>query len=466
MTKFKFLALCLALVLLLAACGGNEQDMQKQEQEGSVQNEQNVTETEQKTGTVLGGVCITEAGTVTEKCNFISGDILYRTENDKVQLLDLNGKETTEKLYDEVELLIGDGVVIVSEESSDAPKWGVVNSYTGKELVACEAVDVQKLNDRYLLINYYTAAGTQEDHYSFYNDGEIIYYNGYGKVLDLKQERFVPGLEVTDDVVAAGDMLYVDQDALKTEVFDADGKSQGVFEYLYAYSSSGISLLVDQNGFTVYDGSFKKAGYVTTDSVGDFDPVDGVADMLNQTVWVDDTAMHCLTDLDGKALTENFGFIGAVSKIGFSATKEYGGDTGYVAMDGTVLVPFEYKSVFYVEPGYLLAQKTVDSFDVYSVDGKKLNTEAVKGDLSQCAFFTEKGFFAPETGKTVEAPYAQYLGYGLLKNSNDAYTSTIYCARTGEVVFEEVESCVCIGENLYIWDSENEVYNRYILSWA
>ena len=57
-------------------------------------------------------------------------------------------------------------------------------------------------------------------------------------------------------------------------------------------------------------------------------------------------------------------------------------------------------------------------------------------------------------------------GGTILKTTNRDNPFHYRVERNGEVVFEEVESCVCIGENLYIWDSENEVYNRYILSWA
>ena len=136
-------------------------------------------------------------------------------------------------------------------------------------------------------------------------------------------------------------------------------------------------------------------------------------------------------------------------------------------MDGTELVPFEYESVSYVEPGYLLAKSDTDMYDIYSMTGEKLSTEPVQsGGSSQCVFYTDSGIFAPDTGKIVELTRKTYLGYGLIEDTKDAYTSTIYCARTGEIVFEDVEACVCIGENLYIWDGENEAYNRYILSWA
>lgn len=461
MKKCRFLALFLALVLLFTACSGQEEE-QTSRGEPTVQNGQEVTDPEQESGTVIGGVKITEAGVVTGKCSFINGDILYRTENDKVQLLDLNGKETAEKLYDKVERLVGDGVVIVSMESEDTPKWGLVNSYTGKELVPCEAVDIQKLNDRYLLVNYYTGAASEDDYYSFYSDGEIVKYNGYGKVLDRKQEQFVPGLEVTSDVTAAGDVLYVDRDISEVEVFDAEGKSLGTYEYLYAYPESGIGIQVESTGFTVYDGSFQKAGDVTG-SINSFDTIKGVNDMLIEHA---SGRGHRLVDLNGKELSDFYYYIGSVSEYGFAAMETEDGTDGYVAFDGTVLVPFDYEVIYCVQPGYLLAQKDGGSYDVYSVEGEKLNTEPVGGNLNECRFYTEKGLFAPDTGKTIELANKQYLGYGLVKDTKDAYKSTIYCARTGEIVFEEVEACVCIGENLYIWDGENEVYNRYILSWA
>ncbi len=456
--------LFIVLAMLLAACDGTQNESEKQEgtKAQASQEGHTATKPEEKTGTVIGGVRIAEAGTVTGKCSFTMGDILTRTESGKVQLLDLNGKESTDKLYDKVERLVGNGVVIVSMESEDTPKWGVVNSYTGKELVPCEAVDIQKLNERYLLVNYYTGAATEDDYYSFYSDGGIIEYNGYGKVLDLEQERFVPGLEVTDDVVAAGDMLYVDRDISEVEVFDAEGKSQGTFEYLYAYPDSGISLHANPAGFAVYDGSFQKIGYVNG-SINSFDTIKGVDDMLIE--FVPERGRR-LVDLDGQELSDFYYFIGSVSEYGFNATKEHGGPFGYVGMDGTELIPFSYDVIHFVKPGYLLAQKDTENHDVYSLDGKKLNTEPVSGDLNECRFYTENGFFAPDTGKTVELTRKMYLGYGLIEDTKDAYTSTIYCARTGEVVFEEVENCVCIGENLYIWDGENEVFHRYILSWA
>lgn len=450
--------LFIVLAVLLAACGNGEENVKKHTEKSDIQGSQNEAEPEKEAGTVIGGVRITGAGVVTGKCSFINGDVLYRRSNDKVQLLDLNGKETADKLYDKVERLVGDGIVIVSMESEDTPKWGVVNSYTGKELVPCEAVDIQKLNDRYLLVNYYTGAASDDDYYSFYSDGGIIEYNGYGKVLDLKQERFVPGLEVTDEVVAAGDMLYVDREISEVEVFDAEGKSLGTYEYLYAYPDSGISLQAGSTGFTVYDGSFQKVCYING-SINEFKPIDGVDNLLIKNY-------KQIVDMEGEAVTDSYYNAFSADQNGFSTRKNEDGKTGYVSLDGTELVPFEYESTGYVEPGYLWAKVDTDMYDIYSIQGEKLNTEPVKFSLGQCAFYTENGLFAPDTGKTVELTNKQYLGYGLVKETKDAYTSTIYCARTGEVVFEDVEACVCIGENLYIWDGENEVYNRYILSWA
>lgn len=230
---------------------------------------------------------------------------------------------------------------------------------------------------------------------------------------------------------------------------------------MYAYPNSGISLQAGSNGVTVYDGSFQKAGYVTG-NINSFDTIDGVDDMLIESVPGRGSR---LVDLDGEEISDFYYWIGSVSEYGFHAGKEYGGPSGYVGMDGTELVPFSYDAVYFVEPGYLLAKKE-NNYNVYSLAGKKLNTEPVGGDLNECRFYTENGFFAPDTGKTVELTRKQYLGYGLIEDTQDAYTSTIYCARTGEIVFEDVEACICIGENIYIWDGENEVYNRYILSWA
>lgn len=471
--RYKYAALFMAFALVLTACGGIEpgKNTEKQGQEDveNVENEENL-------GTVIGGVRIVEAGVVTGKCGFVSGDFLTRTEGEQVQLLDLNGIAKTDKLYDEFESIVGDGICIVSMDSDDVPKLGVVNAYTGQEMVPCEAAEIEKLSDRYLLIKFRTGEATKDDYYGFYDNDNpndvygFTYFNGYGKVLDLQEGRLVPGLELTENVYAAGNMLYVDRSYKETEVFGPDGKSVGTYEYLYAYPKSGIGMQVTESGIAVYDASFQKVGQLTGE-FNKYDTVDGVDDMLIKNESAADVRIRRLVGLNGDAVSERYDFIGTVSQYGFSAVKEDGGLWGYVALDGSIIAPFEYDTVHYVKPGYILAlnmneTKGIQEGDVYSLEGKKLNTEPVRGDFNQCAFYTDSGIFAPETGITIPASNKQYLGCGLIKVTETAYESTIYSAITGEVVFEGVEACVCTGNNLYIWDGEEQVYIRYILEWA
>lgn len=480
MSKIKIIALLIALAMLLTACAGQDEEKsveaQGQETQGQGTQGQGTVdggEAEQERGTVIGGVRIIEAGQVTGKCGFVSGGFLTRTQGEQQYILDLNGEAKLDKPYDDLYAIVGNGVCVVRMDSEDVPQFGVVNAYTGQELVPCEAAEIEKLSDRYLRIYYWTGEGTQEDHFNSYYDTETyeeVYYKGYSKIFDLEKGQFVPGLE---NATPAGDMLYVSVDYKTKEVFDADGKSVGTYEYLYAFPNSELGMQWTEEGIIVYDGSFKEVGRLKGD-INDYDTINGVDNMLMTSVVVKGVHMDQLVDLNGEAISEPMEFILPDYSAQYCCRGTLTDDGPWGAMDheGNVLVPFEYDVVRYVKPGYFLAFKNdetgnIQEGDLYSLTGEKLNTESVTGDFNECAFYTDSGIFAPETGEVIPVPYyKEYLGCGLIEVSVDTYESTIYSTLTGEVVFEGVKGCVCTGNNLYIWDSEEEVYTRYILEWA
>lgn len=464
MKKIISILLLLAMLLTICACGNNEPtgnipngNTENSEASGNSNNNDG-----QKPGATIdaGAVTLTEMGIVPDGVNFTSGGIITKSEGEKVQVLNQNGASFNDKWYDDVDSIVSNGICVVSDaDASGKELLGIVDSISEKELVPCEAVEVLKISDRFILLGYETGKGTEDDRFGFYYiDSETVNYKGYGKILDLKKGQIVSGVEIKTskyDVSAAGNIIFVDKDHRTTDVYTAEGKLVGTYESIYAYPESGLALQYTAEGICVYDADMKLVStLVQNDYNDDYEPIDGTSEILLHEYVKDGNYLYCVTDLSGKALTAEYARILQVYPEGYLHISENDVDS-IIDFAGNVIVP---GSASYREPGYFVAQVQGEGYYVYDRSGKRINDTAMTDGYSGLIIKNDSGkILVLETGEILEAEgYAREQTGSLV-----LIESTLYDVISGKAVLNDVDACVATGGNLYVWDSEKETYTRY-----
>ena len=477
MKKVISIILLLAMMVTICACGNNgttgnvstENNNNNESQSNNSTNENqsnNSTNESQKPGDIIdaGAMILTKMGTVPDGVNFTSGGIITRSEGEKVQILNQNGAPFNDKWYDDVDSIISNGICVVSNVDANGKELlGVVDSINEKEIVSCEAVEVIMLSERFVLLGYETGTGNEDDRFGFYyTDSEIVNYKGYGKILDLEKGQVVSGVEITTSkykVSAAGNMIFVKTDYHTSDVFDAEGKLVGTYEYIYAHPESGIALQSTKEGVCVYDKDMKLVSTLVTTGFSDqYQAVDGTSEMLLHTYTVTEgdnvVNRYCVTDLSGKALTAEYTCILQVYPEGFLSVSE-GDSISIVDFAGNVIVP---GSASYRAPGYFVALVQGEGYYIYDRTGKKINETAMADGYSGLIVKDDSGkVLVLETGEMLAAE-----GFAREQTGSLALIkSTLYDVITGKAVLNDVDACVATGGNLYVWDSEKETYTRY-----
>ena len=455
----KTIAAILLLVMMLAICAcGKSGATDKGDGNTTVNNG------DQESGATIdtGAMILTKIGTVPGDVNFSSGGIITKSEGEKIQVLNQDGASFNDKWYDEVESIISTGICVVSAaDTSGKVLLGVVDSLNEKELLPCEAVEVVKLSDRFVLLGYETGLGTSDDRFGTYYTGSgAVYYKGYGKVLDLQKGQIVSGVEINTsmyDVSAAGNMIYVDRDYRTTDVYSADGNLMGTYDYIYAYPESELALQSVEEGVCVYDKDMKLVSTLTvTDFYEGYDAVDGSSRMLIHEYVKDGSRYRCVTDLNGKAITPEYAKILEVYPEGYLHVIE-DDVSKIVDFSGKVMIS-GFDSVRYAEPGYFVVRVQEEGYFVYDSTGKKINETAMADGYSGLVIEDSAGkVLIFETGEILAADgYAREQTGSLV-----LIDSTLYDVISGKTVLTEVDSCVATGGNLYVWDNETETYTRY-----
>ncbi len=470
MKKLLAVILVLAMMLALCACGntGTTNDVPAENNSNSDNNNDNNTNNNNESqkpveNIAAGGMTLAEIGTVPDGVQFTSGGIVSNYKNEKVKILNQNGVAFNDTWYDDINSIISDGVCIVSNTDANGKELlGIVDSIAEKELVPCEAVEVVKLSDRFLLLGYETEKGTKEDGFGYYFvDSNMTYYKGYGKILDLETGKIISGLEIKtskSDVSAAGNLIFVKKDHPSSDVYAADGKLLGSYDYIYAYPDSGIVLQSTTKGVCVYDKDLKLVStLVTTDTLETYKPIEGSNEMLLHEYTKDGTRRYCVTDLSGKALTAEYSRIVTVFPSGYLHITE-NSVSRVVDFKGNDIVPACY-SVHYAEPGYFVAKVQNEGYYVYDKTGKKINQTAMKDCSNGLILKNNDGkLLVLSTGELLEVK-----GYAKVQiGSLVLVESTLYDVISGKAVFTDVDSCVSTGDSLYIWDNDKENYTRYI----
>lgn len=470
--KIRILALLTVLALLLTACGG--QTGTAPEKEDETQGAVNTPTTEPDApAQTMGAVKLTEKGKIAaDSFSMYNTDFLLLYSDDGVQLVDPDGK-VQGKTYADVNSLIGNGLVVVSGEPKDnAPQLGVANAYTGEELAPCEAVHALMLNDRYMLLSYKTGVCESNDGaFGLYGEAETyksVYFTGYGKVLDLQKGDFVPNVEVTTsmfDVSAVGDTILVEEDYSNCVAYDSEGNKLGTYEYMNPMPQSGLILQGLNDKMPVYDSDLNLLSELEG-SVYNYDTIDGVDDMLIYTDSDGSEVVNRIIDLKGKALSKDFVHITNVfdgQYIMNYITKDSEYLYGISDFDGNEIIPYEYDSIVYAEPGYFCVRND-DGYFMFDTQGNKLNEDPMDGTLSSLCLYAGSydQLLVLSTGETIQAEsYPSALTLSLVY-VDDA----VYDLISGEKLFENVDDCFASADSIYVREEDSEDYVRYVVQFA
>lgn len=464
MKKILAIVLAAVLTLSLAACGSNTP--------GS----SDPNSTAGKKSTTVGALTLTDMGAVTGKPGFTLGDVLStHPDDDSVQILDLNGNLQDETVYADIESLAGSVVVVSGKGAPVGKNLGIVDRATGKELISCEIATVTAISERFLLLTYMEGPGTEDDHFHHYVDEnhDLVDIQGYGLVFDREAKQIVPNIKVTGsylNVAAAGSTILLDEEDRTYTAYNHKGEKLYNSKYLFAFDDSKLLMEQTSEGVVIYDGDFNKISTLEG-SLNDYDTLDGVTDMLVQQFPVADDASashyeYRLVDLQGKVLSKAYkrisnAYLGKYVSWYDQANQQ----SGIADLAGNEILPPITDGYYnYLEPGYFL-KKGTDSCTVYNLDGTVIAENVYQEDNNKAVFC-----------KSQRAREVLVLSTGAFLPSgdrNDALTKSLvlidhklYDTVSGQVVLEDVDNCVCTGENLYAWDQETEAYHRYLVTWA
>ena len=423
------------------------------------------------------GVKVSEVGTLEGRFSFVQSPspVLTQTVDGGFRILDLDGKDQLGKVYEKLEATVANGLCVVLETDSEGvPRLGLVNAYTGKELLPCEAVEVRRLNDRYLVLGYMTGSATKDDCFSFYadyaNNYELVYYQGYGKVFDLESNALVPNVEVKGRIgkaSAAGNILYVEDagDALMTTAYAANGSELGKYEYMNVYAYSDLALQSPADGVHVFDGDGKEKA-VLPGSIRDYKTVEGSSQYLIKAVEANGGLRYVVIDTAGQEVSAAFDNIFTVYEdtyVCFYTQQDSSVKTGIAAMDGTVLVEAEYDHITYCEPGWYVGKKA-DGYYLLDSSFKLVNEKPMEQQNTATSMVlynqNPSQLLVAETGALLPAAHYSHLTLSLVKIDN-AVVDVI----SGNTVLSDVDDCVAIGNNLYVWDQETQIYTRYVVEY-
>lgn len=468
MKKIKLVSMILALVMILtmfAGCGSNKSADNGNGTDsgvngGTASDNGNTQQNAKKID--AGAMVLTENGTVPDGVSFAIRDIITVFEGSgderKVQILNQSGVAFNDKWYSEVVSVITNGVCVVSNKDENGKEFlGIVDSIREKELVPCEAVEVRKLSDRFYLLGYETAAGTKDDCFGFYYDDGSVYYKGYGKIFDLENGQFVPGVEVTTsylDISAVGNVVVIDKDFSTSEAYTAEGELIGTYDYLVVYPENGIALQESEEGIRVYDKDMKLVNtLVLADGDDTYSALDEAEEKLVYSYLKDNKRYYCVTDLYGKALSAEFDT--RINKMISSDWLSVGVEVQIVDFEGNVVVP---KDGYYVDGGYFRVNAEPKGYYLYDLStGEKV----YEGTLDFCGDLVfsdgEGGVLIYATGEMMNTGETIRPQTGSLV----LIGTTIYDVVTGKAVLTDVDACVSTGDNIYTWNNEAGVYTRY-----
>lgn len=285
-------------------------------------------------------------------------------EDGRAKLYDEAGQDVLGKDYAEMfELEEAGGKYTVRSADDGMNTVGLIGS-DGREYIPCEAAEINALSDRYLDVLYAeneTDPQTEKTALTVFSRDLSKLYTARAKIYDLKNERFVPGLEFSAAVnerSACGNVLLIATASDEYEIYDDAGEKKGTFPRSSVLPCGDCLVVNDGGSSVVYDADFKKAasfGYDLTGVYGGmkyFCSADRVTDRNGKDIFEGADAVYYdgffsfsdgnyninLTDETGKEILP-FGAL-AITELGSGYLEVYDSDTGtrkVVCPDGKVI---------------------------------------------------------------------------------------------------------------------------------
>ena len=359
---------------------------------------------------------------------------------------------------------LGDGLYEVVPNAEDSiHSVGLVN-IDGEQLIPCEAgvinhvsrADGQKDNSRYLRVSYATEVTTDkneafiyssDDMFSFMPDEDDTLYKGYAKVYDLKNKKFIEGVEITNpdssSMVEIGNNFAIKDLEGDYHVYNEEGKE--VYSgsanlgngYILPYTSGGSQIL-DENGNLLYE---------TEDNLSEVDSTSGLIKKYNDdgSTLIDKNGNQVLPESYKYIYSEEYGFVEVetddeINKI--------------VDLNGNVIV--ESSENITQKQGYFYYDVN-DKYSLYGPDGLICeNAESYPDNLilqsgSKLLVIKDKDYTF-DCGES----YVDGFTQGVAKVRNDAGMSGIFEAFTGQMILDyNYKSITTCGDYLYAEEDDS-----------
>ncbi len=325
-------------------------------------------------GTSLKGYTLTEVGSFTADSDWmwVQYNIMVDTGSSAPVVYFPNGSRL-EGIYTCVDL--GGGYCGLGNSESEMNSLALFTA-EGEQLTPFEAADIEWLESqdyfpdgtfaseyRYLRVTYTTGTTTNEDECFIEDYNTDTMYTGYAKVYDLRENRFVPNVEITNpssyDSVICGDHFAVEDEDGVLFLYDSDGNVIMQTARSSAYDVGyGYLITYDSGSYDVYD----ETGALRYSSANSLYVLPSTSGYLRE--YRD--GEYAVLDIDGnQVLANTYDYITGECQ-GIFRVETAAGMNQLVTADGTVLA--ESANSFYTDVlGYYYCDE--GTYSLYGLDG-------------------------------------------------------------------------------------------------
>ena len=366
--------------------------------------------------------------------------------NDNALLLGLDGKPLLDGQAIRGIEYFANGVYTYAADVEDVNNCGLV-SLTDGMLLGPEAAKVAyKTEDpadaRFLEVIYATEETDNKDEcfifatdafFALSPDEDDVMYKGYAKVFDLKNKRFVEGVQIDNASLHAlhdlGDAFVVEGTDEVYTMYDENGKELWSSDYYPSFSTStlmftgsGKSMIVDSTGKT----TFEYDGYLSALSNSD--------DLYTYT---EDEKEYAIDSKGNLVLKDGYEDVYACYHGMFVVTDD--GVTKIVDSNGNVLADdLQEFTPQETLPGVITYKNTNDKYALCFSDGRVV--EATDSSSSSLAFEDEDGncLVLADGTFSLKVDYSDALDKGLISGRGDDNMSTygLYDLFTGKELLD------------------------------
>ncbi len=367
-------------------------------------------------------------------------------ENDKALLIGLDGKPMLDGQAIRGIDYLANGVYTYAADVEEVNSWGLVSLTDGMLLGPEAALVSYKTDDpadaRFLEVIYATEETDNKDecfvfatdaYFKLSPDEEDVMYKGYGKVYDLKNKRFVEGVQIDNAGQNAlqdlGDAFVVAGTDDVWTMYDENGKALLNSDSVIGFSSS--SLVMRDGDKSVIVDSSAKTTFETEDIIS---AISGTTDFYRLSKDEKDYIIDANGDL---ALEDGYEEVNAAYHGMFVVTD---GDVGKIVdSNGNVLADdVQTYSTEEILPGIITYKNTSDKYALCLSDGRVIEAGDYSSDWlvfddddDNCLVLAD-GTFSLKVGNN------ETIGKGLVDGRGDesAYTYGVYELFTGKELLD------------------------------